>query len=452
MTTDRRKNGIGGIKLQHAGIAIIAISVVFAVMVFSSIINIFSLYDESVTASQNLESIQTSLTSFEDASAYLTISSRAFVSTGRRIYLDNYFEEVHTTKRRELALETVEKLGDAADYEMLLEANQKSRTLEFDEYYAMLLYVSSLNMSPEDFHEDLLQITLKDEDSALPPATKQKKAQQLLYSAAYEDSRAAIREQVSECLQTVTSKGIAMQNKRTMNLRNLITYQTWLVFIVILLLASIIIFGYFQILKPQRMIIKSLQKNEELPLKGCYELQFISDTYNSIYQENLYIRNQLSYEATHDSLTGLHNRREFDDRRRQGLYKTIVLFDVDEFKLYNDRYGHDVGDQVLIRVANTLKEAFRSNDIICRIGGDEFAVLMKSVKSDMKPMLEARLSEIRTKLSKEENGIPAVTLSIGVAFEDCVPQTDEAYRDADLALYQVKQNGRNGYAFYHSQA
>ncbi len=453
MNDDRRKNSaIGGIKIQTVGIALIIISVIFAVTIVNSILNINTLFRNYADTTQTRSELQANILSFEDASAYLTNNVRAFVSTGRRIYLDNYFREVYETKRREHAMAEIQATNDSESIESLKAASERSTNLEVTEKYAMCLYIDALGMDRETFHKDLVDILLAPADEALTPAQKKNLAEEMVYTATYEDVRENITREVNKCVMSVSQKTIQFQKESADRLQRLIRWQTIIIVFEILFLCGMLVFGYYYILRPMRIFVRNLKDDKTLPLEGAYELQYISDTYNNIYEENQYIRDQLSFEATHDSLTGLYNRREFEARRLQGLYKTLVLIDVDRFKTYNDKYGHDVGDRVLMRVAHVLSDSFRKSDIICRIGGDEFAVLMRSVTMDKKDMLENRLKSIQEKLSHEEDGLPSVTLSIGVAFEDRKTETQDAFKDADQAMYEVKQQGRNGYSFFNMSA
>lgn len=93
----------------------------------------------------------------------------------------------------------------------------------------------------------------------------------------------------------------------------------------------------------------------------------------------------------------------------------LLLIDVDTFKTVNDTYGHDMGDQILKKVADLLKKTFRSIDYVCRIGGDEFAIIMVEMTSDLEYTVMDKISAINEKLSKEEDGLPAVSSSVQVA-------------------------------------
>ena len=126
----------------------------------------------------------------------------------------------------------------------------------------------------------------------------------------------------------------------------------------------------------------------------------------------------------------------------------LVLIDADNFKTINDTYGHTIGDQILIKIADAMKKTFRTIDAPCRIGGDEFAVIMTDVKSQMADVVQARLIQLQRFIALENDDLPKVTVSMGVAFSDRKNPTGTIFEDADDALYKVKQTGRNGFGFY----
>lgn len=129
----------------------------------------------------------------------------------------------------------------------------------------------------------------------------------------------------------------------------------------------------------------------------------------------------------------------------------LILVDVDVFKSVNDTYGHAAGDEILKKVANLLQKTFRSIDHVCRIGGDEFAIVMVEMTSDLQYTIEEKIEYINQELEKEENGLPKVSISVGIAFADRENPGESIFNDADKALYFVKENGRGGYAFYGSR-
>ena len=126
----------------------------------------------------------------------------------------------------------------------------------------------------------------------------------------------------------------------------------------------------------------------------------------------------------------------------------LILVDVDYFKSVNDTYGHAVGDRVLKRVADILRNSFRSVDILCRIGGDEFAVVMTRVNSSMSQLVLNKINRANELLQHPKDDLPPVSLSVGVAFSDRKNPQGDIFKDADTALYRVKDGGRKGCAIY----
>jgi len=183
---------------------------------------------------------------------------------------------------------------------------------------------------------------------------------------------------------------------------------------------------------------------------GASALRFVTRAYNQFLADSRKSQEQLAYRATHDPLTGLYNRGVFEQARQKnrGRAQAMFIFDVDRFKNFNDEYGHDMGDKVLQKVAAVLKGSFREEDYVCRFGGDEFTVIMVHATSVMRSLVEQKIQRIRQMLRDDSDGIPVVTLSIGVAFSDRPDPTDDILKDADTALYAVKERGKDGYAFY----
>ena len=180
------------------------------------------------------------------------------------------------------------------------------------------------------------------------------------------------------------------------------------------------------------------------------ELRFVTRTYNEILRENKEARDKLSHEASHDALTGLFNRGAYDllMESTDTEHMALILVDVDYFKQVNDKYGHAVGDRVLKRVADILRSSFRSVDILCRIGGDEFAVVMTRVNSSMKQLVINKIAGANELLKHPKDDLPPVSLSVGVAFSDRENPQGDIFKDADTALYKVKKAGRNGCEVY----
>ena len=194
-------------------------------------------------------------------------------------------------------------------------------------------------------------------------------------------------------------------------------------------------------------------------LGGSYNVTALSRMlFNDVFDNSGYslIVNQNGEIIAYDGLTGAYNKRATEAHINKILTQmpdekgTFVILDVDKFKDVNDRYGHAVGDTVLHELAKTFFRHFRKDDIIGRIGGDEFVIYMRNIES--KEIASARvknlIENVRSLPFEEMNG-NHVTISVGIAF---VPEAGNCYMDlyknADTALYETKQNGKDGYHVY----
>ena len=158
--------------------------------------------------------------------------------------------------------------------------------------------------------------------------------------------------------------------------------------------------------------------------------------------------------ALYDSLTGLNNRRSLERRlpamietaRARGAPLTMMVLDIDHFKRVNDTYGHDVGDRVLKGFGAELRDTVRSGDLICRLGGEEFVVVMPGADAAEAARIAERArrtTESREFLVDGAAASVSITVSIGLAEWRENWNYAELYRRADRALYRSKSAGRN---------
>ena len=125
----------------------------------------------------------------------------------------------------------------------------------------------------------------------------------------------------------------------------------------------------------------------------------------------------------------------------------LLIVDVDKFKQINDGYGHEAGDHVLKKVAALLADSFRSTDYPARIGGDEFAVILTDLSANPKELVQTKIRNMNELLKNPNDDLPPVSLSVGGAYSE-IGFTDDLYKKADAALYQVKEHGRCGCRFF----
>ena len=165
--------------------------------------------------------------------------------------------------------------------------------------------------------------------------------------------------------------------------------------------------------------------------------------------------NQLAY---YDGVTGLANRHYFKERAEQAVGNALrygsrcclMFVDLDRFKAVNDSLGHEVGDELLRAVAQRLSTTLRNNDVVCRIGGDEFAVILENVKNlnDVARLAQKMIDALQAPFSLRGQ---AVSIGASIGISACPEHADsmaELLRCADIAMYQAKSQGRGQFRFY----
>jgi len=151
-------------------------------------------------------------------------------------------------------------------------------------------------------------------------------------------------------------------------------------------------------------------------------------------------RDRLVEAATRDPLTGLANRDAFADvMAGAGDLAALLYIDVDHFKSVNDRYGHEVGDRVLVEIGRRIVEACRPTDTVARFGGDEFVVLLDDVDAEHAQQVGERIVELVGAPMIEVDGLDPVTVSVGLAV---LVSSDDVIDAADRAMLQAKRSGR----------
>lgn len=196
-----------------------------------------------------------------------------------------------------------------------------------------------------------------------------------------------------------------------------------------------------------------LQDGDKIQIGACIVVKFVRlDPCEEQYQRDLFER------IVRDDLTGLYNRSYFlsqvatlaGSAASQALGVAVLMLDIDHFKRVNDAYGHAAGDVVLREVAQTLRDATRSDDLVARYGGEEF-VLALPVR--VPEQATERAERIRVSLAERrivtDRAILRITASLGLSFADagCFRSADELIMVADHALYQAKRSGRDRVAF-----
>lgn len=431
----------------------ISISCVLYVLLLWATVHALQKYDIMVSATEHANACQKNAALVSEGSDYLTEQVRLFAVTMDKQYLMNYFKEIYSTKRRDTVLD---QLGDydisskTSDY--LRTALNESNELMQTEMYSMKLIAAANNYSLTNY-SDVEQIDLTTEDAALSPKQMIEKAQDLVFGSDYQNAKKSISRNITNFLDAILIDSRQKQQASTLNLKR--TMRNQQILISILFIENILIFILIirLIIKPLQIYINNIKHEKRLEITGSYEFKYLALTYNNIFELNAANELILRHQAEHDPLTGIMNRGAFEQLKT--AFKTytdpfaFLIIDVDKFKLVNDGYGHETGDDVLKKVAKLLEKSFRSTDYPARIGGDEFAVIVTNITPDMKTVILNKINAINETLMNPDDDLPQVSLSVGAALSEC-GFTDDLYKKADTALYEVKEHGRCGCRFFES--
>jgi len=198
------------------------------------------------------------------------------------------------------------------------------------------------------------------------------------------------------------------------------------------------------------MTISALRDDREMVLNYVGVMRDISTIKQS--------QQQLEYMANYDELTGLGNRNLFYTRLKVGIEKAsrhrrqlaVVFVDLDNFKVINDTLGHDVGDVLLSEIAKRIKSCVRQEDVVCRLGGDEFTVYIEDfVDAQSLVGTAQRLTQAVSEPCRISGHDIFVTASVGISIYPNDGQTmSELLKNADTAMYKAKEQGKNGFQFF----
>ncbi|KUJ75633.1 hypothetical protein AVO42_10050 [Thiomicrospira sp. XS5] len=181
-------------------------------------------------------------------------------------------------------------------------------------------------------------------------------------------------------------------------------------------------------------------------ISSHFGTDYVSVLMTDITEEEHY-KNRLEYLIAHDELTDVHNRHYFNQYLQNVMAERpdpfcMVFIDVDHFKQVNDAHGHDMGDKVLVEVSQALEGLLRVRDVLCRVGGEEFAIMLPDTHLENGLILAERYREAVADLTVDKGRL-SVTISLGVVQLQADDSLQSFYKRADRALYLAKQQGRN---------
>lgn len=438
-----------GISIRVVGGIVTVIAVLLSFFAFTLASQVGSMQESLTNAEKQYVKCSEAINDLQKASDYLTTQARSFVVTGRREFLDAYMNELEVADRRGKAVEVL-RASFSADDEAAKDLEQAlaaSDALAQTEFVAMKIAaeqhgVKDLPKKVQDANVNLYKREGDNRDA-------QEVATNLVLNETYDEAKKEIRAKVEE-----SSTGLltALENELDHSEATVQSLLFQLRISVALLLCAIMVLVlalFMYVLKPLGQYVARIKKKEPLKADGAYELHYLANAYNVMYEDNAKRIEQLRAFAERDPLTGISNRSGYDNFLATHTRNIVLLLmDIDNFGDYNAVYGHETGDAVLIRLAKALGEAFRSTDFPCRIESDTFAVIMTNVSMDVRDVIVSKVELVNTMLAEDSDELPLVTLSVGAAFSTEGMTDKEIYRAANDALMDAKKSESNSIVFY----
>ena len=438
-----------GISIRVVGGIVTVIAVLLSFFAFTLASQVGNMQESLTNAEKQYVKCSEAINDLQKASDYLTTQARSFVVTGRREFLDAYMNELEVADRRGKAVEVL-RASFSADDEAAKDLEQAlaaSDALAQTEFVAMKIAaeqhgVKDLPKKVQDANVNLYKREGDNRDA-------QEVATNLVLNETYEEAKREIRAKVEE-----SSTGLlnALENELDHSEATVQSLLFQLRISVALLLCAIMVLVltlFMYVLKPLGQYVARIKKKEPLKADGAYELHYLANACNVMYEDNAKRIEQLRAFAERDPLTGISNRSGYDNFLATHTRNIVLLLmDIDNFGDYNAVYGHETGDAVLIRLAKALGEAFRSTDFPCRIESDTFAVIMTNVSMDVRDVIVNKVELVNTMLAEDSDELPLVTLSVGAAFSTEGMTDKEIYRAANDALMDAKQSESNSIVFY----
>ena len=300
--------------------------------------------------------------------------------------MDTYFTELSKVDTYEEALQKLSAYD--CDQEVLDHIEKTIVSLKEStqkDFYALALVETSLGKDSSQWPAALQSVKITEQDNLLSRQELLDKAKQSVLSAEYASCTSAVSEAINSSSLTLFS---SIQKKESRAASIFMDIFRKLI-VCIALLAIIALINSFMIklfvVDPLIHYNNAIQHGTIHPATGATELQMVARTYNHVYEENKQRQAIMQHQAETDPLTNILNRGSFD--RILQLYEkdkqrfALLLLDIDAFKQINDTYGHATGDEVIKQAASLLSSTFRAVDHVCRIGGDEFAVILVEMTS-----------------------------------------------------------------------
>ncbi len=447
----KQKKNVTGINIQLLNIFFIVVTaIVFCfILVISNTVNnrfhaVEKAIDKFITCEQSSELIK-------ESSNYLTDQARLFVVTHKPEYVEAYLQEINTDKRQRKAVEALEKVCSEKDIALqrLKIAMEQGQSLINMELYAIRL---TYNLIKDiEMPQQIAEIPVRNIDKNLQPEKLTSTAINNLFGEGYLIYKTRINE---NCRLTIMAIEQQIKEELNLNANELgANINRLRILFLALLLVNVLLFIAFAylIIVPLEKFKTAIANDERLNVIGSIECKHLAESYNEIYDIKAQNEKSLLKKAEYDALTGILNRRAFDQichtssEKRQPI--ALLLIDMDNFKFINDNFGHTGGDTALQELARILTDTFRTDDYVARIGGDEFAAILPNCGSGAANTIKKKILSVNEQLVNIRDNIKPVSISVGVAFSSS-GFSEELFKRADKALYIVKEKGKRGCEIY----
>ena len=437
-----------GISLRTVHFWLIVGAIIISALMFYATYHLAASFRNLTGTSEQQIEMRKAARELMDASDYLTESVQRFTVLGDRQYLDEYFKEAFESRRREEAIEIMSKgVGNNAALAELQGAMDSSLGLMNREYYAMRLVIEAQGYS--DYPDVLKDVELSGEDQTLSPDEKMQRASVMVHDEEYYEQKNRIREDMRNSLNELET--MAYDNDASA-LSSLGREMTLVRFVIGLQTIGILIMVWLTTrlgIHPVLNAVDQIKADSPIEEVGANEFRYLARAYNKMYEVYKSSLEHLNFKASHDELTGAYNRSGYDllltSVDMESTY--MMLFDVDNFKEINDTYGHETGDKVLVKLVHVLRDNFRSDDYVCRIGGDEFVVFMVHSSGLQRHLVAQKIDEINKVMAETGDGLPPASVSVGIVHGSEASDAEDLFEKTDAAMYQSKQKGKHTYTF-----
>ena len=430
-----------GISLRVLYIWIVIAAFIVSGLIFYSTYSLTSTFGQLTEATESQIALDKAAHELMDASDYLTERVQRFTVDGDPRFMEEYFTEAFETNRRENAIARMSNApGNADALAQLQQAMDGSVELMKKEYYAMRLVIEAKGYT--DYPETLKDIELTAEDAALSARDKMRRATEMVLGDQYYVEKDRIRMEMRQSLDVLEALTRNTESVAFERLRERMAFVRAVLILQILGTLLLVLLTLRLGITPILKAVERIKADRQIRVRGAREFRYLARAYNQLTIQ-LGEENELLKEASQtDALTGIQNRMAL--RKHYDSYKghevSVMLLDLDEFKMINDTYGHEEGDRVLSETGKLLANVF-GKECCYRYGGDEFLVILpdRSEAEFVRKMNAVMSSRPVLELDGE-------FLTVGYSAGYVHAMLDEKrdlrglFSEADQKMYQIKRD------------